>query len=143
MSKAARILLIEDSEDDALLIERVLNKDGLEPFLQRVSNADEMNRALEENNWDAVENEEQRYNRNSKLLTLGNLAIITSSLNSSIRDSSWEIKVNGQKDKKGLKEFTAGLETMNNCLDLAQWNETTIKNRAAFLAQKALEVWKS
>ena len=54
MSKKARILLIEDSEDDALLIERVLKKGGLEPTLERISTAEEMNRALEENNWDAV-----------------------------------------------------------------------------------------
>ena len=47
-----------------------------------------------ENNWAPVVNDEQRYNRNNKLLTLGNLAIITSSLNSAIRDSSWDIKDN-------------------------------------------------
>ncbi len=54
MSKTARILLIEDSEDDALLIERVLKKGGLELTLERISTADEMNRALEDSNWDAV-----------------------------------------------------------------------------------------
>jgi len=54
VSKEFRILLIEDSEDDALLIERVLKKGGLEPILERVSSAKEMNRALEEHTWDAV-----------------------------------------------------------------------------------------
>ena len=54
MSKEVRILLIEDSEDDALLIERVLKKGGLESTLERVSNAVEINRALEDHVWDAV-----------------------------------------------------------------------------------------
>ena len=54
MSKEFRILLIEDSEDDALLIERVLTRDGLKVIMERVSTADEMNRALEEHTWDAI-----------------------------------------------------------------------------------------
>ncbi|MHA2353364.1 MAG: response regulator [Candidatus Thorarchaeota archaeon] len=54
VSEEVRILLIEDSEDDALLIERILKKGGLAPALERVSNADEMNRALKNQTWDAV-----------------------------------------------------------------------------------------
>ena len=54
MSKQFRILLIEDSEDDAVLIERVLKKGGLELTMERVSTADEVNRALEGNKWDAI-----------------------------------------------------------------------------------------
>ncbi|MHA1963761.1 MAG: ATP-binding protein [Candidatus Thorarchaeota archaeon] len=54
VNKEVRVLLIEDSEDDALLIERVLLKGGLQPTLERVSTADEMNRALDEHTWDTV-----------------------------------------------------------------------------------------
>ena len=54
VSKQFRILLIEDSEDDAVLIERVLKKGGLELTMERVSTADEVNRALEANKWDAI-----------------------------------------------------------------------------------------
>ena len=54
MSDGVRILLIEDSEDDALLIERVLKKGGLTLTLERVSTAAELNRALENDNWDAI-----------------------------------------------------------------------------------------
>ncbi len=96
-----------------------------------------------ENNWNAVANEEARYNRNSTLLTLGNLAIITSSLNSSMRDSSWSIKVNGKSSKKGLKDFAAGLDTMFNCLELDEWDESTINNRADQLSGKILNIWKA
>ena len=96
-----------------------------------------------ENNWDTVATEEERYNRNNKLLTLGNLAIITTSLNTSIRDSSWQIKVNGKGDKKGLKEYASGLETMSDYLDYPEWNESTIEERAEFLYKKSLDVWKA
>jgi PAS domain S-box-containing protein len=54
VSEKVRILLIEDSEDDALLIERVLRKGGLEILIERVSTADEMTRALEQQSWGAV-----------------------------------------------------------------------------------------
>jgi len=96
-----------------------------------------------ENNWEDVTTEEEKYNRNSKLLTLGNLAIITSSLNTSIRDSSWEIKVNGKGTRKGLKEYASGLETMNDYLSYPEWDESTIKERAKFLYEKSTDVWKS
>lgn len=96
-----------------------------------------------ENHWDDSLGQEEKINRNRTLLTLGNLAIITSSLNSSIRDSDWETKKNGRADKKGLKHYSAGLETLGAFLDENDWNETTIQNRADFLADKAVSIWKS
>jgi len=96
-----------------------------------------------ENHWDAVATEEKKYNRNSKLLTLGNLAIITSSLNTSIRDSSWNIKIEGTEKRKGLKEFASGIETMNKYLDYDHWDEDTIEERAKFLYDNAKDIWKA
>lgn len=40
--------------------------------------------------------------RNQRLKTLGNLAILTQSLNSSISNNSWDIKLNGNSKRKGL-----------------------------------------
>ncbi len=96
-----------------------------------------------ENYWDKSLTQEEKLNRNRTLLTLGNLAIITSSLNSSIRDSDWATKKNGRGEKKGLKHYSAGVETLGDFLDEAEWNETNIKNRANYLAEKALSIWKS
>ena len=59
--------------------------------------------------WGAAEDEDTR---DHKILTLGNLAIITSSLNSSIRDAKWSDKLNGRGNKKGLKTYASGLVTM-------------------------------
>ncbi|NHI89316.1 MAG: response regulator [Candidatus Thorarchaeota archaeon] len=54
MSEDTRILLIEDSEDDALLIERVMEKGGLSVTIKRVCDGIEMRRALEDDSWDAI-----------------------------------------------------------------------------------------
>jgi PAS domain S-box-containing protein len=54
MPKPLRILIIEDSEDDTVLLVRQLRRDGYEPVYERVENADEMNRALDDGDWDVV-----------------------------------------------------------------------------------------
>ena len=93
------------------------------------------------NNWNSLKNKEAIDKRNFKLKTLGNLAIITQSLNSSIRDSSWGIKKCGGTSKQGLKKFSGGIETLSPYLDLDEWNEDEIENRAENLYQHALEIW--
>ena len=96
-----------------------------------------------ENNWGKLSNQEDKIKRNRKLLTLGNLTIITQALNSTIRDANWTIKRKGKADKKGLNTYSAGLETISNYLTLDEWNEETIEQRAEFLYEKAKEIWKA
>lgn len=95
-----------------------------------------------ENHWGKLPSQEEKIKRNRKLLTLGNLTIITQALNSTIRDANWTIKRKGKADKKGLNAYSAGLETMSYYLTLDEWDEQTIEKRAAFLNEKAKEVWK-
>lgn len=96
-----------------------------------------------ENHWGKIEEKEKRDFRNKKLLTLGNLAIITQSLNASIRDSNWELKKKGKANKFGLIHFSSGIETLAPYLELEEWNETQIEKRAKFFYSKAIEVWKN
>ena len=49
-----RLLLIEDSEDDALLLVRELRKGGFDPDFARVDTPQELDAALDGNTWDAV-----------------------------------------------------------------------------------------
>lgn len=49
-----RILIVEDSEDDALLIIRTLKKGGYNPDSQRVETAAAMKKALQEKEWDII-----------------------------------------------------------------------------------------
>lgn len=96
-----------------------------------------------ENNWPSVETEEEKSSRHRALLTLGNLTIITTSLNSSMRDADWNTKKSGRGEKHGLRHFASGIETFSPYLEKAEWNETVISERADFLFTKAREIWRN
>lgn len=94
-----------------------------------------------ENNWGKLLNEQDKINRNRKLLTLGNLTIITASLNSSIRDGNWDVKRIGKPNKAGLNQYAFGLDTFSQYLTLQTWDEQAISDRADFLYNKAITIW--
>ncbi|MFW9960351.1 MAG: ATP-binding protein [Candidatus Thorarchaeota archaeon] len=54
MSKNIRLLLIEDNEDDAVLLERAIRKSGYNIELTRICTSKELDRALHDEQWDAV-----------------------------------------------------------------------------------------
>src|SRR6516225_1093062 len=49
-----RVLIIEDSEVDALMMERALERGGFAPKCQRVDNPQAMDDALERHAWDVI-----------------------------------------------------------------------------------------
>lgn len=79
--------------------------------------------------------------RDRKLLTLGNLTIITQALNMSIRDSNWANKKQGVGGRAGLQKYAEGIETFSKYLEKDVWDEATIQERAADLANHALKIW--
>jgi len=94
------------------------------------------------NNWGACASEELARERDSVLLTLGNLAIIPQSLNASIRDSSWETKKAGNgANNPGLSVCASGLITIHDALQKEEWNEEEIKMRAEWLYEQARTLW--
>lgn len=95
-----------------------------------------------ENNWGQLSDQEEKMKRNRKLLTLGNLAIITQSLNASIRDADWNTKKIGRQGKEGLITYSGGIETLSAYLQLPDWNEKEIEKRANSLCEFALSTWK-
>lgn len=54
MFNELHILIVDDSEDDALLMARALQKDGLKLSYERVENAEQLDRALDARAWDLV-----------------------------------------------------------------------------------------
>ncbi|HKC24583.1 MAG TPA: EAL domain-containing protein [Thermoanaerobaculia bacterium] len=54
MATALRVLIVEDSEDDALLLVRALKRGGLDPAWRRVDDARELAAALDTAEWDCV-----------------------------------------------------------------------------------------
>ena len=49
-----RVLMVENSEDDALLVLRALKKGGYNPVYERVETAAAMKKALQEKRWDVI-----------------------------------------------------------------------------------------
>ena len=54
MGKPLRVLIVEDSEDDALLLVFELRRGNYAPVSRRVETVDAMQKALEEESWDLV-----------------------------------------------------------------------------------------
>ena len=54
MGKPLRVLIVEDSEDDALLLIRELRRSGYDPRTLRVQSAADMEAALQQHVWDVV-----------------------------------------------------------------------------------------
>ena len=54
MLKPLIVLIIEDSEDDALLLVRALRKGGFQPDYERAETAAQMSEALKNRPWDVI-----------------------------------------------------------------------------------------
>jgi uncharacterized protein with ParB-like and HNH nuclease domain len=89
-----------------------------------------------EEHWnDNTLDELAKYQRNQKLKTFGNLTLITKNLNSKLRNQAWITKKATLKEYSSLKMTTAFLELDN-------WDESQIIQRANMLANKAIAIWK-
>lgn len=88
-----------------------------------------------ETNWSKEGMSEQaKILRNKKLKTLGNLTLVTKSLNSSLKNAAWD------KKKKALKKYSF-LKITTDYIENTEWDETNIDNRANDLAIMALKIW--
>src|SRR4029079_4971770 len=54
VSKAIKVLVVEDSDDDAKLAMRMLRQGGFEPTWRRVQEAEALKAAMREGRWEAV-----------------------------------------------------------------------------------------
>ena len=54
MSEPRRVLIVEDSSDDAELSIRALRRAGIDPTFERVDTPEAMRKALAEGTWDLV-----------------------------------------------------------------------------------------
>ena len=53
-ARPLRVLLVEDSQPDALLLTRALSRGGFNPATRRVDSPEAMEKALAEQNWDCI-----------------------------------------------------------------------------------------
>ena len=80
--------------------------------------------------------------REKYINTLGNLAMIPGTLNTSISNSIWKEKLTGKNGHEGLKVYGTGLRTLKSALTKDSWDENTIKERAKELGEAIIKVWK-
>jgi hypothetical protein len=92
------------------------------------------------NNWGRLATQAEEEERDRILLLIGNLTIIQQSLNASIRDDSWQNKLNGKKNN-GLRQYATGISITTPYLSKLDWNETEIINRSKDLYKKAIRIW--
>lgn len=79
--------------------------------------------------------------RDKKLLTMGNLAIISGPLNSSISNSNWRLKLSGDSKRGGLVEYGAGIKTHHEVLGKPFWDENCIEERGNQISKWVKDVW--
>ena len=94
------------------------------------------------NHWDPVPDDRVDL-RNKTLRKLGNLTLLSSTLNREIRDSAWLRKKEGTKGKPGLNRYGTGLEIFDEDLKEEAWTEDHIVARGDRLASAAIgpRVW--
>lgn len=92
--------------------------------------------------------EEARKTRNNQVYSIGNMTLLTRNLNSSLKNNSFECKINGYGNKKGIKEYS---KLSITSLDIVEpfdngdrlWNEAKIIARTQKLANEVLKIWGS
>lgn len=91
-------------------------------------------------NW-PLPNDGDADSRMHLIRTLGNCTMITQSLNSTISNEKWEIKLDGKNNKGGLRAYANGLLTLNGVLESDNWDEAHILERSKQLAKDACRIW--
>ena len=80
----------------------------------------------------------------SAVYELGNMTLLNSSLNSSLRNFEFSRKVVGEKRKKGIKEY-ASLDITREIVNVYEknkvWNEKFIRKRTTELTKEFFEIW--
>jgi len=92
--------------------------------------------------------EEGRNIRNEQIQSLGNMTLLTSNLNSSVKNGTFEIKINGcGPGKPGYNKFTSlyltkAIVDQYNYGDKI-WDERKIQQRTKELCEKIIHLWPS
>jgi hypothetical protein len=90
-----------------------------------------------EDKWKESLGDDCEYIYQTYLHTLGNLTLVTSSWNSELSNSVFNIK------KEKLCQHALKLNADYFSSDISEWNEQSIINRAEFISEKFLQIWNS
>jgi hypothetical protein len=92
------------------------------------------------NQWSKVEGAEAGQ-RDEALRKLGNMTLLTSSLNSAVRDATWQVKRKGKGTKLGLEQYGRGLVIFDEEFADEDWSCETISKRGNRLVALAKRTW--
>ncbi len=89
---------------------------------------------------------EARQLRASAIYEIGNMALLSSKLNSTIRDGSIKEKIDGKNNKLGVAALASQIHYTKEVIDKVQgngyvWNEKTIRDRTNKLTEEFIAIW--
>lgn len=96
------------------------------------------------NNTEIQDREEAEKVRRCAIYEIGNMTLLNSSLNSSLRNYEIERKINGEGRKNGIKKYASldvALEITKIFDDKKYWNESTIRERTEMITIELLNIW--
>jgi len=101
---------------------------------------------VDENSTVIADKEKAKKERYSKIYAIGNMTLLNSSLNTSLRNYAFCKKIEGDGRKKGIKHYGDLTITKFGILDKYDsgdkvWNEDKINNRTAELTKDILAIW--
>jgi hypothetical protein len=73
---------------------------------------------------------------------IGNMGLLTQSLQSIIKNHGWSYKLNGHAGKPGIKSSCVGLMIMQNVINQIHWDNSVIDNRTSQLVNSIISIWK-
>ena len=93
--------------------------------------------------------EEAKKDRDEKIYWIGNMTLLSSSLNSALKNCTFEKKMEGDKERKGIKGIKAYADLSITKDDIVEpydtrdknWDETKIEGRTNKLGNEIKEIW--
>lgn len=92
-----------------------------------------------EENWTEIGKDKET--AETLIYQIGNMTLLNGSLNASISNAKWEIKLNGDTNKKNCISNCADLNITKELLDEIEWNKDKIENRTANLIDEFFKIW--
>jgi hypothetical protein len=91
--------------------------------------------------------EESKKDRHEKVYWIGNMTLLKTSLNSALRNYSFEKKMEGEGRKKGIKAYAELSITKDDIVNPYEngdknWDEKKIEERTNKLEKEIMEIWK-
>ena len=78
--------------------------------------------------------------RSAAVYEIGNMTLLNSRLNTSLRNYGFKKKIEGDGKKRGIKQLADCLVT-KEIIDLEKWDEVSIRARTASLENEIMKVW--